>query len=75
MGKAFVGPSGVPEDRANALREAFANMLREPQFIQEAQKLGNAVEPRPWKDVAEVIRATVETDEKIAAAARKLTAR
>ena len=75
MGKAFIGPPGVPQDRATALREAFANMLRDPLFIQEAEKLGNAVEPRSWQDVAEVVRATVDTSPTIAATARKLTAR
>jgi len=75
MGKAFIGPPGVPEDRVRALQEAFANMLRDPLFIQEAERLGNAVETRSWKDVADVIHSTVDTNAAIAAITRKLIAR
>ncbi len=39
----FAAPPGVPEDRAAALRKAFGETVRDPAFIEEAERL--ALEP------------------------------
>lgn len=38
MGRPFVAPPGVPADRLEALRSAFAATLKDPQFIEDAKK-------------------------------------
>ena len=38
IGQAVMAPPNVPEDRAAALRQAFAEMLQDPQFIADAKK-------------------------------------
>src|SRR5262249_10321078 len=38
IGQTVMGPPDIPQERAAALRQAFAEMLRDPQFIADAQK-------------------------------------
>jgi tripartite-type tricarboxylate transporter receptor subunit TctC len=38
MGRPFLGPPGLPPDRAAALRAAFAATLRDPALLQDAQR-------------------------------------
>jgi tripartite-type tricarboxylate transporter receptor subunit TctC len=40
FGRPFVLPEGVPADRVAALRKAFVAAMRDPQTVEEAQKLG-----------------------------------
>jgi tripartite-type tricarboxylate transporter receptor subunit TctC len=40
FGRPFVLPEGVPPDRVAALRKAFVAAMRDPQTVEEAQKLG-----------------------------------
>ena len=72
MGKAVIAPPGVPADRAAALREAFDAMAKDQSFIDDAAKIGTKIEARDWRDVAQVIRETVEIDPAVAATAARL---
>ena len=38
MGRPIAGPPGIPADRAKALREAFAQMVTDPQYLDSARK-------------------------------------
>jgi tripartite-type tricarboxylate transporter receptor subunit TctC len=38
MGRPFLAPPGVPEDRKAALRKAFDAVMRDPAFLDEASK-------------------------------------
>jgi tripartite-type tricarboxylate transporter receptor subunit TctC len=40
IGRSVVLPPGVPADRVKILRDAFAAMTKDPQFLQEAEKVG-----------------------------------
>ena len=40
MGRPFFAPPGVPADRLAALRTAFERTLKDPAFLQDADKLG-----------------------------------
>jgi tripartite-type tricarboxylate transporter receptor subunit TctC len=44
-GRPFAAPPGIPRERANALRDAFSAMVRDPVFLRDAQKLGMDIEP------------------------------
>jgi tripartite-type tricarboxylate transporter receptor subunit TctC len=44
-GRPFAAPPGVPADRAAALRQAFADTLKDPAFLAEATKLQLEIEP------------------------------
>jgi len=38
MGRPIAGPPGIPADRTAALREAFAKMIKDPEFLADARK-------------------------------------
>jgi tripartite-type tricarboxylate transporter receptor subunit TctC len=38
IGQAVMAPPGVPEERRDVLREAFAKMMKDPQFLADAKK-------------------------------------
>jgi tripartite-type tricarboxylate transporter receptor subunit TctC len=40
IGRSIVLPPGVPADRVKVLRDAFAAMTKDPQFLQEGEKIG-----------------------------------
>jgi tripartite-type tricarboxylate transporter receptor subunit TctC len=44
MGRPFFAPPGVPVERVRALREAFAQTLKDPQFLADADKMGVEVQ-------------------------------
>ena len=39
MGRPYLAPPGVPADRAAALRKAFMDTMKDPEFLAEAEKL------------------------------------
>jgi tripartite-type tricarboxylate transporter receptor subunit TctC len=45
MARPFAAPPGIPDDRAKALRDAFAAAHRDPAFLAEAEKLGVDISP------------------------------
>ena len=44
MGRPFFAPPDVPADRVAALRTAFAQTLKDPKFLEEAEKQGVEVQ-------------------------------
>jgi tripartite-type tricarboxylate transporter receptor subunit TctC len=44
MGRPFFAPPGVPPERVSALRDAFAQTLKDPQFLADADKMGVEVQ-------------------------------
>ena len=44
MGRPFFTPPGVPADRVQALRKAFEETLKDPQFLADAEKIGVEVQ-------------------------------
>ncbi len=66
LGKPIVAPPGIPADRADALRRAWQDMLRDPAFITDAAKIGSRVEPRSADQVFKAIRETIDVDPAIA---------
>jgi hypothetical protein len=45
MGRPFMAPPGLPADRAAALRNAFDETMKDPEFIAEANARGQEVSP------------------------------
>jgi hypothetical protein len=44
-GRPFAAPPGVPADRVMALRRAFEDTLKDPEFLSEAAKMQLEIEP------------------------------
>jgi tripartite-type tricarboxylate transporter receptor subunit TctC len=55
LGRPYVAPPGVPAARLAALRQAFDETMRDPEFIAEAQRLGMTVEPTDHKGMEKII--------------------
>lgn len=55
IGRAYVAPPGVPQDRVRVLRKAFLDALRDSKLVQEAAKAGIDVDPLPGEEVQKVV--------------------
>lgn len=43
----LIAPGGLPEPRVNELRAGFDKMMKDPEFVAEAEKLGIEIDPTP----------------------------
>jgi tripartite-type tricarboxylate transporter receptor subunit TctC len=55
IGRAIIAPPGVPAERAEALRAAFAQLVKDPDFIAEAKRRGFEVEPLAAEDLLKIV--------------------
>ncbi|NNG03386.1 MAG: hypothetical protein HKM95_04715 [Inquilinus sp.] len=55
MGRPFVAPPGVPEDRMAALRRAFDLVVRDPVFLADAEREGLEIQPANYQVIQDVI--------------------
>jgi tripartite-type tricarboxylate transporter receptor subunit TctC len=55
IGQTVMGPPGVPADRQTALRQAFAAMMKDKDFIADAHKRLLEVDPLSGPDVAALV--------------------
>ena len=55
MGRPFFAPPGVPAERVRALREAFAQTLKDPQFLADADKMGVEVQHVGGEQIQELV--------------------
>jgi tripartite-type tricarboxylate transporter receptor subunit TctC len=51
LGRPYFGPPGIPEDRKAALRQAFDETMRDPEFVAEAERAKLEVNPVPGGEV------------------------
>ena len=57
MGRPFVLPPGVPKERVEALRAAFAATTRDPEFLKEANKLNFEIDLMDGKEMQALMTA------------------
>jgi tripartite-type tricarboxylate transporter receptor subunit TctC len=72
IGRPFFTPPGLPADRLAMLQSAFAETLRDPAFLAEAQKLKLEVELVMGKDAARIVERLYEMPEDVVREAGKL---
>lgn len=56
LGRPFLAPPGLPEDRARALKAAFNATMKDPAFLAEAAKRNIEVELVTGEEVTEVLK-------------------
>jgi tripartite-type tricarboxylate transporter receptor subunit TctC len=66
------GPPGIPEDRLEALREAYLASLSDPEFLAETEKLGIPVEPMGGEEVEQAVRAALDRPPEVTQVIAKL---
>lgn len=55
IGRALVGEPGIPKDRARVLRRAFMDMVRDPEFLADANKRKMPVDPLDGEALQKIV--------------------
>jgi tripartite-type tricarboxylate transporter receptor subunit TctC len=69
MGRPYLAPPGVPADRAAALRQAFMETMKDPEFLAETEKSQLEITPVPGEEVEKLVKDLYQTPKAIAAKA------
>jgi tripartite-type tricarboxylate transporter receptor subunit TctC len=56
MGRPFVLPPGVPEERVALLRKAFVDTMNDPVFLEDAKKTGLDTDPMNGRDMQALMK-------------------
>ena len=70
LGRPFMAPPGVPVDRALALQQAFDRMVRDPEFLAEAERSRLEITPIPGPELQRLLVEIYATPPEIVAKAR-----
>jgi tripartite-type tricarboxylate transporter receptor subunit TctC len=60
LGRPFVTPPGLPADRLEALRQAFSLVMKDPDFLKEAEKAKLSVADTPGSELERIVKALYE---------------
>ena len=71
-GRPIAVPQGMPEDRLNALRAAFAKTIADPAFIAAMKRSGYPIDPIDGSAVEQIVSKLYATPEPQIESARKL---
>jgi len=66
MGRPFVAPPGIPQDRAEALRKAFMDTMNDKEFLAEAEKAGLEITPVAGEQIQKLVSEVYMTEPEIA---------
>jgi tripartite-type tricarboxylate transporter receptor subunit TctC len=66
MGRPFLAPPGVPNDRAEALRKAFMDTMKDPDFLSDAEKSQLEINPVAGADVEKLVKEILTTPKALA---------
>ena len=72
MGRPFAAPPGIPEDRKQALRKAFEDSFKDPEFLAEAKKRKMDVNPVSGADIEKLVAEIYATPPEIVKEARSV---
>jgi tripartite-type tricarboxylate transporter receptor subunit TctC len=73
MARPFAAPPGIPADRKAALIKAFADTMKDPEFVAETKKQVLDVDPVSAKDVDAMLGEVYATPKDVVAKAEKAT--
>ena len=72
VGRPIAAPPGIPADRLAALRKAFDETMKDPQFLAEAKKLRLQIEPVGGVEMLQLIKRTYDMPKSVIAPAQAL---
>ncbi|GKY90111.1 Bug family tripartite tricarboxylate transporter substrate binding protein [Sinisalibacter aestuarii] len=67
MGRPYIAPPGVPQDRVDALRQAFMDTMADPEFLAAATEAGLEITPSSGETLQEIVASVFATDPAIIA--------
>ena len=70
LGRPFLAPGGVPDDRVTLLRKALAETFRDEMFLAEMAKIQIDISPASGEEVAQIVADTVGAPPEIIAKAK-----
>ncbi len=74
FGRPFLAPPDVPADRIAALREAFVQTMKDPDFLADAKKLKLELDPVSWQELTELTTKLFSTPELVVKRMREIMA-
>ena len=66
IGRPFLGPPNIPKDRVDALRKAFAETMRDPEFLADAVKSQLEITPVAGEEVDRLVKEIYRTPKAVA---------
>ena len=72
MGRPFFAPPDLPQDRLDTLRKAFAQTLRDPAFLAEAEKTGLEIQLVEGAEVQKIVERMYETPASVLERVKKI---
>jgi hypothetical protein len=72
LGRPLAFAGGVPADRVAAVRKAFMDTMKDPEFLKEAEKLQIEVDPVSGEHMQKVVQRVLATPKHLAERARAL---
>ena len=70
LGQPYYAPPGVPAERVSLLRAAFAQTLRDPDFLAEAEKIQADIDPISGDQLAQIIQNVISAPANVVEKAR-----
>jgi hypothetical protein len=71
MGRPFVAPPGIPEDRVAALRAAFDATMKDPEYVADIEKQGLELNPVSGEDIQALVIRLYDQPQDIVDAAKE----
>jgi tripartite-type tricarboxylate transporter receptor subunit TctC len=72
MGRPYLAPPQVPQERAMVLRDAFGRTMQDPQFLADAEKSALEITPVGGEEIEHLVKELYQTPKLIAAKAAEL---
>ena len=66
MGLPDLAPPGVPKERAEALRKAFMDTMKDPEFLSDSEKSQLEINPVSGADVEQLVKDIYQTPKALA---------
>ena len=66
LGRPYMAPPGVPQDRAEALRKAFMDTMKDPEFLAEADKAKLEITPIDGAKIQQIVADAYKVDPALA---------
>jgi hypothetical protein len=74
MARPYIAPPGTPDDRLQALRNAFMATMNDPLFLTDAEKVGATISPMSGENMKSLVDDAYRLSPEVIKRVRELTA-
>jgi tripartite-type tricarboxylate transporter receptor subunit TctC len=72
MGRPYLAPPGMPQERVKALQQAFMDTMKDPAFLAEAKAQKLEINAVSGPEIEQLLKETYQTPKSVAAKAGRL---